>query len=160
MHSTKDRIILALFSLVPYVLCSLAFVAFTDRAPRDFWIALFVLIGLRWFFSLIETLGGVLMWRAYGFRNAVAKNLLVLRANGFPKERETDDDFLSYLQRIRDDSGAHFALRASAREFEAVLRLAEESGILLGMRTHAAADAAFDIHSPKRRTIEDVPHAA
>lgn len=149
MNDTRSRVIVALFAFVPYALVAWGYMALTNGAAKDFWAALGVLVGVRIFFSIIETLGGVLTWHLYSKRLVIGKNLEFLRANGFPKRKYSHDDFLSYLVRIEDDPEQPTALRTAAREMHSVLGSCENMGILLGMRMHCAAEAALEIYSPK-----------
>ena len=111
--------------------------------------ALAVLIVVRIFFSIIEGLGGVLTWRVYAKRETVKRQLALLRENKFPKREYAHDDFTSYLARIIDPESEYSAAqKATAKEIQVVLAAVESVGGLLGMRLHAATDAALDIYSP------------
>ncbi|MEW5943720.1 MAG: hypothetical protein AB1710_07705 [Pseudomonadota bacterium] len=146
MTDTRSQIIMASFAWVPYVLVSWGYARLSDGS---FWSALGVLLAIRLFFSVIETLGSVFAWRLYGRRKMIERNLAMLRANNFPKRQYAHDDFLNYLSRIEDDETCPQQLKMAAKQWEQALAFFESSGILLGMRMHAAADAALDIYSPK-----------
>lgn len=149
MNDTRSRMIVALFAFVPYAVVAWGYMALTNGRVNDFWAALGVLLALRLFFSVIETLGGVLTWHLHSKRVVVEKNLEFLRAHGFPKRTYSHEDFLSYLVRIEDDPEQSTSLRAAAKEMHSVLATCEGMGILLGMRMHSAGEAAFEVHSPK-----------
>ncbi|HQR19491.1 MAG TPA: hypothetical protein PKV98_01405 [Burkholderiaceae bacterium] len=146
MYDTRSQIIMAVFAWIPYVLVSWGYAKLTGGS---FWPALGVLVVVRLFFSAIETLGSVLAWRIYGRKAVVERNLSLLRASNFPKRQNAHDDFLSYLGRIESDETSSQQLKAAAKQWEQVLAFFESSGILLGVRMHAAADAALDVYSPK-----------
>ena len=55
----------------------------------------------------------------------------------------------NYLGRIENDEGHSEQLKAAAKQWYQVLAFFETSGILVGMRMHAAADDALDIYSPR-----------
>jgi hypothetical protein len=146
MNDTRSQIIMGLFAWVPYVLVSWAYAKLSDGS---FWAALGVLLGVRLFFGVIETLGSVLAWRVYGRKKAIEANLAVLRASAFPRRTYRHDDFLNYLSRIEDDESCTGDVKAAAKQWHQTLALYESMGILVGMRMHAAADAALDIYSPR-----------
>lgn len=156
MNDTRSQIIMALFAWVPYVLLSWGYAKLTDSG---FWPALGVLLAIRLFFIVIETLGSVLAWRVYGRKKIIERNLSLLRANNFPKRQYAHDDFLVYLSRIENDDAYSQQLKTAAQQWEQVLAFYETSGIFLGMRMHAAADDALDIYSPKREAVLGVAAA-
>lgn len=149
MNDTRSRIIMSLFAFVPYLLVSWAYMAVVNGDSGDFWKALGLLVAVRFFFSVIETLGTVISWRLYGKRFMVNKFVELLRANNFPKRKYAHDDFLNYLARIEDDPSCPATVKASAKEIYFLLSTFESMGILLGMRMHSASDAALDVYSPK-----------
>jgi len=148
MNDTRSRVILALFALIPYLLVSWAYMAFVDGGASEFWRTFGLLIVVRLFFSVIETLGSILSWRLYGKKFMVNRFLELLRANHFPKRQYAHDDFLNYLARIEDGPYPP-SVKASAKEINFILATFENMGILLGMRMHSATEAALDAYSPK-----------
>lgn len=148
MNDTRSNIIITLFSVIPYLLVSWGYTALVDGAEKQFWGAFGVLIAVRLFFSVIETLGSVLSWHLYSKRLMINKFLGLLRANNYPKRIYQDDDFLDYLARIEDGTYPD-TLKKSAKEFFSLLSTFEGMGILLGMRMHSASEAALEIYSPK-----------
>lgn len=137
---------MALFAWVPYVLVSWGYATLSESS---FWSVLGALLAIRIFFSVIETLGSVLAWRLYGRKQMIERNLSLLRANNFPKRQHAHDDFLNYLSRIEDDKACAQQTQIAARQWQQTLSFFESSGILVGMRMHAAADEALNIYSPK-----------
>jgi hypothetical protein len=149
MNDTRTYIIMFLFALVPYALVAWGYMALMDGQANDFWAAFGILLGVRLFFSTIETLGSVLAWRLYGKRLMVGKHLEFLRARSFPKRKFSEEDCLGYLSSIEDDPDQPASLRAAAKEMHWALATCEEVGIIVGMRMHSAAEAALEVYSPK-----------
>jgi hypothetical protein len=112
-------------------------------------VAFGVLLALRVFFGIIETLGGIVHWRLYGKRMVVDKYVDFLRAHGFPKRNSPHDGLLAYLARIENDPELSASLRTAASHVHTVLSACEEVGILSGSRMHSAMKAALEIYSPK-----------
>lgn len=154
MKDARPLLILWLFSFVPYVAVSWVFMKLTDGDTGDFWVAFAVLLVARAFFALIETLGGVLTWRAYGRRLVVDRQLEFLRTNGFPPRASKWEDFVDYMNRIENDEQYPEAIRTAARESRYGLMIHESLGGLRGMRMHSAAEAALEAYSPKSRAPE------
>ena len=115
----------------------------------ELWSAFFVLLLVRLFFSIIETLGSVLTWRMYGKGAMVLKNLELLHENNFHKRENAHDDLIAYLGRIEHEPEYSPELRAAARQWTAMLLAYEQVGMLLGWRMHAAGDAALKIYSSR-----------
>jgi hypothetical protein len=151
MNDARSYIILAIFTLVPYTLVSSAYMALSDGGAKEFWGAFGVLIAIRTFFSLIETLGGVLSWHLYGKKLTVEKFLQFLRTNNFPEREYEHDSFLNYLARIDDGAEYPSSVKAAAKQMHLLLETYESIGILLGARMNAASEVALDIYSPRSR---------
>lgn len=151
MNDTRSRLIMSLFAFVPYLLVSWAYMAHVNGDSSDFWKSLGLLVAVRFFFSVIETLGTVISWRLYGKRFMVNKFVEFLRTNNFPKRKYAHDDLLNYLARIEDEPTSPASVKASAKEIHFLLSTFESMGILLGMRMHSASDAALDSYSPKTK---------
>jgi len=159
MKNARASTIIALFSFVPYLLVSWAYMELANGGSEQFWDAFGVLIAIRLFFSVIETLGSILSWRLYGKKLMVDNFLGLLQANNFPKREYQDDDFLGYLARIKDGLYAD-SVKTSAKEIYFLLSTLESMGILLGMRMHTASEAALETYSPKAEApIWGAPHA-
>jgi hypothetical protein len=104
MNETKSGLIVFTFAIIPYVAVAWGYAHFAgDGSRREFWIALGVLLAVRLFFSVIETLGGVLAWRLYHKKRMVTAIVQVLRANKFPPKQRETDSFSAYLARIVRD---------------------------------------------------------
>ena len=159
MKDARANIIIALFSFVPYLLVSWAYMALAEGESKQFWGAFGVLIVARFFFSVIETLGSIFSWRLYGKKLMVNKFLGMLSANNYPKREYQHDDFLGYLARVEDGPYAD-SVKTSAKEIYFLLSTFESMGILLGMRMHAASEVALEAYSPKAKApIWGAPHA-
>ena len=149
MNDTRSQLIMMMFALIPYAGVSWAYVALTNGSAKDFWIAFGILLAVRLFFSIIETLGSVLSWNVYGKKTLVERYVAYFRSKNFPPRKYADDDFLNYLARLDGDAQVAASVRASAKELEGGLVACEGIGILVGMRMHAAAEAALDVYSPR-----------
>lgn len=146
-------IIVATFSFIPYLLVSWGYMVLVNGGSRQLWGALGVLIAIRLFFSLIETLGSILYWRLYGKTLTVNKFLELLQTNNYPKREYQQDDVLAYLHRIQEGPYAD-PIKRSAREMYFLLSTFESMGILLGMRTYDAAEVALGLYSSKAESAE------
>ena len=135
------------FALIPYVFLSWGYAQIMDE---NFWKVLGFLIAARLFFTVIETIGSIFSWRTYGKKKIVQLNLNILQFNNFPKREFEHDDFSNYLARIEIGDESSVQLKAVAKNWEQSLAFFEHTGILIGMRMHAAADDALDIYSPKK----------
>jgi hypothetical protein len=154
MNDAKSRVITWAFSLIPYLLVTWGYTEFTDGGLKEFGIAFCVLFGIRLFFTVIETIGGILAWRLYGRQNTVQRMVTTLRANNFPMRKYFHDDFGNYLARIDDEEEYPQAIRGMAKEIDHSLELFDELGAFAGWRYGAAWNAALDIYSPR----ENAPH--
>ena len=151
----KSRSIGGLIAVIPYALVAWGY---TKLDPEtSFWAALGVMIGVRLFFAIIETLGGVLAWRLHGRAIAVNNALRLFRENEFPARLYRHDGLSSYLARIVDDDSTSPELRRTAQETERMLGLFEDVGILPGWRLRSATEAALDIYSPREKAPEWSP---
>ena len=135
------------FAWIPYVLLSLGYAQIMDG---DFWKVLGVLIAVRLFFSVVETIGSIFSWRLYGKKKIVELNLNFLRSNNFPNRVLEHDDFLSYLVGIENNEEYSLQLKILATNWKNFLLFFENTGILMGVRMNAAADEALDLYSPKK----------
>lgn len=149
MNNTKPQLITAGFSLVPYLLVSWGYAELTDGTRKTLWVAFGVLVGVRLFFGLIETLGSVLSWRLYGKKQMVQKMLGVLQTNKFPKRFYFHDDILNYLARIEDSEEISHSVKSAAKQLEFLLATFENLGILAGARMYSATEAALEMYSPR-----------
>ena len=97
-----NLITISSFSLIPYLVVAWGYREMTEGDANTFWIALSVLLGVRLFFSVTETLGNVLYWRLYGRKLAVGNAVAYLRASEYPPRQYAHDNFGNYLARIQD----------------------------------------------------------
>ena len=148
-RDTKNLLVGMAFSWVPYVAVAWGYKWYTDGDSRSFWYALIALIVLRAFFSIIETLGSVLLWRVYGRRTTMQEYLEILRSNKMPGRHYAEEDHADYLTRIQEQSDQPEGIRKVAREIEWALQALERVGFLTGRRVHSAAEDAFNLYSPK-----------
>jgi hypothetical protein len=148
MNETKSGLIVFAIAMIPYVAVAWGYAHFTDGGSNGFWVALGVLLAIRFFFSVIETIGNVLVWRLYGRHRTIEKLVDFFRANEFPPKEIATDDLGNYLARIVAFYQPKPDYRRAASEFESLELAAENAGILAGMRFHAAAEAAFKIYIP------------
>lgn len=148
----KTQIIGGAIAFVPYLVLAWG-VTKLDEA-LSFWIALGVLVGIRAFFGIVETVGRVLAWRLHGRGKAIEGILEILRANQFPKRKFRDDDFLDYLAGVENDDTVRPELRSTAREMHSLIAVSETVGMLAGWRTLSASEAALELYSPKAQAPE------
>lgn len=132
------------FALVPYLAVSWGYSALTDESM---WTALLVLLVVRFFFSVIELLGGILMWRAYGKKTIVSRWVQALRDGQFPIRTHVGQDIVSYLSDVADDDTQSDDVRLAARLWYQALEIYEQQGVLIGMRMKSAGNAALDAYS-------------
>lgn len=135
------------FAWIPYVILSWGYAQIMDG---NFWKVLGVLIAVRLFFSVIETIGSIFSWRLYGKKKIVELNVNFLRNNNFPNRVLEHDDFLSYLIGIENNEEYSLQLKILATNWKHLLLFFENTGILMGVRMNAAADEALDLYSPKK----------
>lgn len=158
MNDKKSQIISSLIdtwiTYIPYPLVSWGYMAFSDGGVKEFWIILGVLLTVRLFFSIIDTLGSILSWRLHGKRAQIERYLTTLRENNFPTREEVRDDFLHYVKRIQDDSNSTASIKGIANDLCTELVVWERSpSFLHGMRMYDAADEALDIYSPRTKPL-------
>ncbi len=152
--TNQQRLVIFAFSMVPYLLVSWVYTALTDGESATFWTALGVLMGVRLFFSIIEGIGKVLLWRLYGRNLVVGTAVNIFKTREFPQRKYPDDSLGDYLCRIQDDPEYPSRLRQSAAQVEQTLVVMEEFGILVGARMHSAYEAALDIYAPRERATD------
>jgi hypothetical protein len=143
MNETASASIVFALCLVPYAAVSWAYAAFVDGGWPDFWKCFGVLTAVRLFFSVIEGMGGILVWRIYGRSVAVAHWLKFFRENNFPPKEYASDDFGNYRARLMALYKRPTDVPYLASEIESLLLSYEQRGILVGMRMNAAIEEAF-----------------
>jgi hypothetical protein len=164
MSTMKHDLIISAFTLLPYLLVAWIFAVMTDGKTSTFWKALLILILLRTFFAVIDTLGKVLRWRLWGRKLLVAHALNWLTSRQFPQRKYADDNMGNYLARIEQDPEQPLALRMAVAELERMFLVYEEFGILVGARFHEAYRVAFEQYAPpsraSKRSVFDEPYFA
>lgn len=146
---TNPFLVTAAFAFVPYALVAWGYTELADGNCEMFWTAFGVLLGARLFFSIIESLGGILWWRLYGKKNTVQKVLEMLRVNRFPLREYKHDDISNYIARIKGNDEILPPVKIAAYQLEFLLATSEDRGILEGARIFSAAEIALDAYSPK-----------
>lgn len=153
-NATVNATIVFAFSMVPYLLVSWGYTAFTDGDAKTFWTALGILLGARLFFSLIEAFGHILLWHLYGKGVAVKRAVEFLRANKFPMREYEHDDFANYLCRIQEFDEYPQSVKSSAKEIERELALLEKITVWPATRMWSAWDVALNIYAPRERALK------
>lgn len=146
----RHELILGAFSWLPYVL--VAWIA-AEALEESFWGALVVLFSARLFFTVIETLGGIVRWRLYGRSKMVESTLATLRSYRFPQRDPLDGDFSNYIARVEADERQGVNLRLAARELSTIPRVFAHVGMLAEARVHSAHDEALERYSPRTGSL-------
>ena len=133
--SSQERTIRFIFVFVVYLCVSGAVTLLFDGNWLTFWTAFGVLLAIRLFFSVIETLGGVVSWRLHGKQRMTEKILGILQTTQFPPREFPHDDISAYL--------------GTAAELQFMLdHVRSTGGMLAKARTYSAVNRALDIYSP------------
>jgi hypothetical protein len=132
------------FALVPYVAVALGYTYLTDGHQPEFWRAFGILLALRLFFSIIESIGGFLAWRFFVRRHTVAQLVGVFRSSNFPQKQYYDDDFGNYCARLLAEQPSKTDYIGRAHELQTLLLTHEKRGIVAGIRMNAAVETAFE----------------
>ena len=142
------------FSVVaPYIVA--AWVITKVETNLSFGVTLAAVIGARFSFDILDSIGRTLQWRLGGRASSVNYWLRFLQHNEFPTQRHyRHDDIGNYLCRIQDDSSTNLELRLSAKEMATRLAAFWEIGMFTGMRGRSAAEAALEIHAPRATAPE------
>ena len=142
---------ITIFAWIPYILVTWGYAKWTDGDAKTFWTALCVLLAIRLFFYIIETLGDVLSWRLYRRKIMVDNAVTALRTDKFPPREYNSDDLGNYLARIEQDPQYPATLRNAAVNLDQNLATIEQYGILVGARAWEVWEAALDIYSPRSK---------
>jgi len=137
------------FALVPYIFATWIYTDLTGGDSEMFLLALVVLLGVRLFFSTIETLGSILTWRLYGKKLLVQKIVHIFRANNFPKREYKNEDICNYVTRLREDNETSLSVKTATEQLEFLFVTYENLGVLAGARMYSAAEAALDVYSQR-----------
>ncbi len=137
----RDAILNLLLMLIPYAGIAWTYMVLAGGKSNEFWLAFWLLIITRIIFEIIEFFVSVAAWRLYGRRSAINRFLRAFRDANMPNPKH-DDDGLEYFTRISGDMSQPESVRDVAKCLYFHLITQEKNGIVLGARTHAAADAA------------------
>jgi hypothetical protein len=149
----KSSAVALVFSAIVYSGVAWACARFLDES---FARVLGLLIAARTFFGIVEGIAGVLYWRMYGKRLLTQQFVEALREGNFPPRYIRWQRFRDYLGRVEDDEKCSRETRRAATEFYKALANIENTGILAGMRAHAATEAALELYSPKAKAPNEV----
>ena len=155
MNFRKDLVVSA-FTLLPYLVLALIFAVFADKDEKAwmFIVAFLVLLALRTFIVLMNTVSGILQWRLYGRKELVAYALNWYASRQFPQRRYADDDLGNYLAKIEDDVEQSLAVRLAATELNNQFLIYENFGILVGARFRKAYEMAFEQYASRSRAAK------
>lgn len=127
-----------------------AFTAFTNGNSSTFWTTFFVLIGIRLFFALVDSIFSVLSFKLYRKKFVVQQLVNDFRRFEFPKREDLNEDWLMYLKRLQATESLPFTVRRTAAFLEGQFDLADKSGFLMGRQSEAAMEAAVNAWSTTR----------
>jgi hypothetical protein len=144
MNEQISALIVLAISLIPYAALSWGYSTFSNAGWPSFWRAFGVLVAVRAFFSIIEGIGGILVWRLYGRRIAVSQWAGYFRDNHFPPKQYFDDDFGNYCARLTTNYQRPTDLAPVVHELQTILLSYERRGMVLGMRMNDAVETAFE----------------
>jgi hypothetical protein len=148
MSKPRSVALLLLFSFGPYLAVSWAWVEVVEGGHGSIWGAFLVLVALRLFFSLIESVGAWLGWHFYGREETIRRMVEVFRGISFPKRLFREDDLSDHLSRLNEDETLPCATRITVREMQAVQAFYGAHGLVYALRMNDAADRAFQRYSP------------
>lgn len=154
----KEAIAFGSISLVIYVLVAWGVAAWMDGGWKTFSIVAGIMFAARTFFSAVEGFGSYIHWRVRGKQAAVDGFLRSLRSNNFPPRYYKHDDFLNYLCRVGDDPAIPPRTKWEAKAMESLLAMFENSGVLRGVRWHAASEIALETYSPRSQAPDFGAH--
>lgn len=112
------------------------------------WSVVGLLLGLRVFFWIIESVGSALCWRLFDRKIAVENVLNFLREHEFPKKEYSDDNLGDYLSRIQDNQYP-IILRRTAGAVEGTLAICEQFGVWVGYRIRSIWETALQVYTPR-----------
>lgn len=155
MNYTRDLVVSA-FTLLPYFVLALIIAAFADKDEKawTFLVALLVLLALRTFIVLMNTVSGILQWRLCGRKREVAHAFTWFASWQFPQRKYADDDLGNYLARIEHDAEQPLAVRLAATELNNKFLIYESFGILVGARFRKAYEIALEQYAPRSRAAK------
>lgn len=124
-----------------------AFTAITNGNSSTFWTVFLVLIGIRLFFAVVDSIFSALSFTLYKKKFVVQQLVNDFRRFGFPKREDLNEDWLMYLKRLQETESLPFTVRRTAAFLEGQFDLADKSGFLMGRQSEAAMEAAVNAWS-------------
>src|ERR1043166_3241783 len=118
--------------LLQNVILAWAFTAFTNGNSTTFWIAFVALLGIRLFFSLVDTIFNALSFSLYRKKFVVRKIVDDFRRFEFPRRENLNEDWLMYLKRLQESETVPFAVRRAAAFIEGQMEVADKTGFVVG----------------------------
>jgi hypothetical protein len=140
MSRTELGLLALLFSLIPYTAVSWGWVVYTNGGGREFATAFGVLLVARLFFATIETLGGIVAWRAYGRQVMLRRLLTSFRSPKVAPDRLADED-----------NPPTFDQLPVTLQVEILRWVGESSGFLAEMRFESVITEAAQIYGPSAK---------
>src|SRR5688572_7936769 len=123
------------------------FTAITNGNSSTFWTAFFVLIGIRLFFAVADSILSALSFMLYRKKFVVQHLVNDFRRFEFPKRENLNEDWLMYLKRLQETESLPFTVRRTAAFLEGQYELADKSGFVMGRQSESALEAAVDAWS-------------
>jgi hypothetical protein len=123
------------------------FTAITNGNSSTFWTAFFVLIGIRLFFALADSIFSALLFKLYRKKFVVQQLVNDFRRFEFPKRENLNEDWLMYLKRLQETESLPFTVRRAAAFLEGQFDLADKSSFVMGRQSEAAMEAAVNAWS-------------
>src|SRR5882762_7011034 len=118
MRDSSFMFLTFLFSMVPNLPIAWGFTTFTHGDWKTFGITFAVLIGLRWFFTLVDALVNIASWKLYRKKFVVRKIVEDFRKFQFPVRNDRKEDWLQYLTRIQQTEALPFSVRRATAFME------------------------------------------
>ena len=133
--------------LLQNLILAWAFTAITDGNSSTFWTAFVVLIGIRIFFTVVDSLFSALSFTFYRKKFVVQQLVNDFRRFEFPKREDLNEDWLAYLKRLQEAESLPFTVRRTAAFLEGQYELADKSGFVMGRQSEAVMEAAVNAWS-------------
>jgi hypothetical protein len=133
--------------LLQNLILAWAFTAITNGNSSTFWTAFVTLIGIRLFFTVVDSLFSVLSFTFYRKKFVVQQLVNDFRRFEFPKREDLNEDWLAYLKRLQETESLPFTVRRTAAFLEGQCELADKSGFVMGRQSEAVMEAAVNAWS-------------
>lgn len=153
----KSGLVTTLISSVFYGGISWGVTKFIDGGRKEFLWTLGIMIAVRFAYSAIEFVIGIIVWRVYGRRTMVNHFLTVMREGKLPMRVFCTDDTGNYFSRIMDPHDSYYGagkitpeIQKVAAEMDRILStVRDQHGMMAEVRTWDAMKRALEIHSPE-----------